>query len=199
MELCPKATGSRPPSAFWVRQCELLLALGPRLPALLRGEDAPDDPTQQLALASLAQLPRQRRYAAAARLYARAFAADPTLADDREALPRYSAARAAALAAAGRGEGAADLGEPERAGLRGQARDWLRAELSVCAKQVRRGPGGRALARPVLQDWRVDPALAGVRDPEALARLPEAERRAWQQLWRDLDALLEQAAEPAGS
>jgi hypothetical protein len=36
-----------------------------------------------------------------------------------------------------------------------------------------------------------------VRDPEALERLPEAERQAWQQLWADVDALLKKAA-PAG-
>jgi hypothetical protein len=32
-----------------------------------------------------------------------------------------------------------------------------------------------------------------VRDPDALARLPEAERAAWQALWADVEALLKKA------
>jgi hypothetical protein len=32
------------------------------------------------------------------------------------------------------------------------------------------------------------PDFAGVRDREALARLPERERQAWQQLWADVRA-----------
>ncbi len=42
----------------------------------------------------------------------------------------------------------------------------------------------------VLHYWRVDSDLAGVRGPEALAMLPEAERQPWQKLWDDVaDAL----------
>jgi hypothetical protein len=41
-----------------------------------------------------------------------------------------------------------------------------------------------------LRDWLIDPALAGVRAPAALARLPEAERAGWQALWADVDALI---------
>jgi hypothetical protein len=35
--------------------------------------------------------------------------------------------------------------------------------------------------------------MAGVRDPEALAKFPEPERKEWQSLWGDVDALLERA------
>ena len=35
--------------------------------------------------------------------------------------------------------------------------------------------------------------MLGIRDAEALAKLPEAERKAWQSLWADVDALLKQA------
>jgi hypothetical protein len=37
-----------------------------------------------------------------------------------------------------------------------------------------------------LQRWLGEPGLAGVRDPDALARLPEPERQAWQKLWADV-------------
>ena len=38
--------------------------------------------------------------------------------------------------------------------------------------------------------WKADADLADVRDPDALAKLPEAERKAWQSLWADVDAFL---------
>jgi hypothetical protein len=41
-----------------------------------------------------------------------------------------------------------------------------------------------------LQDWLWDSPFAGVRGPDALARLPAAERHEWQELWADVaDAL----------
>jgi hypothetical protein len=46
---------------------------------------------------------------------------------------------------------------------------------------------------PNLRHWRVDPDLAGIRDPEAVAKLPGDEPRAWRGLWEDVDALLKQA------
>jgi hypothetical protein len=38
------------------------------------------------------------------------------------------------------------------------------------------------------------PDLASVRDQEALAKLTEAERAAWQQLWADVEQLLKKNA-----
>jgi hypothetical protein len=37
-----------------------------------------------------------------------------------------------------------------------------------------------------LRHWQQVPALANVRDKEALAKLPDAERAAWQKLWADV-------------
>ncbi len=45
-----------------------------------------------------------------------------------------------------------------------------------------------------LATWLSDPALASVRDPAALAKLPDAEREPWQRLWTDVAASL--AADP---
>jgi hypothetical protein len=44
-----------------------------------------------------------------------------------------------------------------------------------------------------MRRWLTDPDLAGVRGPEALARLPEAERQPWQKLWDEVIDLLNQA------
>ena len=78
--------------------------------------------------------------------------------------------------------------------IRSQTLDWLKAERDACSKQM---DGGDANARANLvqtvRQWKVDINLAGVRDPEALAKLPEPERKEWQSLWGDVDALLERA------
>jgi hypothetical protein len=55
--------------------------------------------------------------------------------------------------------------------------------------QLSTHPAWRPGIRRALAAWPTDPNLAGVRDPAELARLPEAERAAWQRLWDDVAAL----------
>jgi len=45
-----------------------------------------------------------------------------------------------------------------------------------------------------MRHWQTDADLAGVRDKEALAKLPAEERQRWQQLWADVAALLRRSA-----
>jgi hypothetical protein len=116
------------------------------------------------------------------------------LADGLKAAHRYNAACYAALAAAGKGEDAATLDDKERLRLREQALTWLKADLALHAKQME-----GAAAQEALRWWQKDPDLAGARDPAALAKLPEAERREWKMLWSEVERLLAKAgAEKAG-
>jgi serine/threonine-protein kinase len=182
----------------WLRYCERQLALTRRLPAVLRGEDRPAGPSEQLEFARLCQQPYQRRYAASARFYSDAFAAQPKLADDLRQQDRYSAACAAALAGCGMGKDAAGLDGNEKARLRTQALTWLQEDLALRAKQLRGGkPPERAAAVGALKHWQEDTDLAGVRDSAALAGLPHAERGRWCKLWADAAALLAKAG-PGG-
>jgi hypothetical protein len=48
-------------------------------------------------------------------------------------------------------------------------------------------------ARPKLLHWQQDPDLAGVRDPKALAQLPEAEGKEWAKFWGEVAAPRKQA------
>src|SRR5262249_51341298 len=123
---------------------------------------------------------------AAARLSAAAFAAKPALADDLGSRNRYDAACAALRAAADQDADQAPPGEPERAGLRRQALDWLRADL---AQRTRLRQGGQAAAG-ALKSWQTDAALAGVRDRAPLEKLPADEREQWRRLWADVDVVL---------
>jgi tetratricopeptide (TPR) repeat protein len=172
-----------------------LAELERRLPGLLAGNDRLADTAERLALVEVCR--RSQRFAAAARLLAAAFAADAKLADDLKAGHRYSAACDAALAAAGQGKDAEKLNGKERARLRQQALDWLRAELALRSRQQQSGqPTDRAEVQRVLKHWQNDSNLAGLRDA-ALAKLPAEQRAACTKLWADVAALQKKADAPA--
>jgi tetratricopeptide (TPR) repeat protein len=167
--------------------CERLLALDARLPALLQGKERPAA-AEQLEFARLCR--EYSRPNAATVLYAAAFSAQPSLADDLETRDRYHAACAAARAATGDGPAESRLDGRERALLRRQALAWLQADLALRARLL---AGGKSVDRPVTT-WQTERALASVRDPVGLAKLPESERQQWGRFWADAAALL--AADP---
>jgi tetratricopeptide (TPR) repeat protein len=68
------------PSARWVQDCERLVDLDARLPAILRGESVPAGPAERTEFAQLCAL--KQLNAAGARLYQEAFAAKPELANN---------------------------------------------------------------------------------------------------------------------
>jgi tetratricopeptide (TPR) repeat protein/tRNA A-37 threonylcarbamoyl transferase component Bud32 len=178
----------------WVEACERLVALDARLTAILQGKTTAKDAAEQLALADLCQR-YKKRHVAAVRFYQDAFAAQPKLAEKLHDWARYNAACAAALAGCGKGKDGDQLKAKERAGLRQQALDWLRADLVVWSKQLEDADAKtRKAVHQTLQHWQKDADLAGVRGEEALAKLPEAERAAWQQFWAEVETLRQKAA-----
>jgi hypothetical protein len=82
----------------------------------------------------------------------------------------------------------------ERARLREQARDWLKADLVAWRKRLE---GNESKARPTIQQtlahWKADSDLAGLRDEPYLAKLSEAERETCLKLWAEVDDLLRKA------
>ena len=48
-----------------------------------------------------------------------------------------------------------------------------------------------------MRHWHADADFTGVRGRQALAKLPEAERQAWQKLWKDVADMLKRAQEKA--
>jgi serine/threonine-protein kinase len=174
------------------REAEALIL--PDLPAFLRGDYQPRDNDERLALLGLCQFKGLGR--AAARLYADAFAVDPTLAEDWRTDNRYRAAGWAALAGCGRGEDGAGLSAAERARWRQQAHAWLQADLVLHAERLDSGnPADAGAVQQQMRRWLADPQLAGVRGADALAMLPAAERERWAKLWAEVEALRKKAQE----
>jgi tetratricopeptide (TPR) repeat protein len=166
-----------------------MLAMLARLDEVAAGRAKAATPAEAIELASLADQPSRRSYGLAVRLYSEAFVADPALADDLGKGTRYNAACDAVQAAAGQDKEMTALGVEEWGYFTGLALKWLRADLTLRASQAK-DPKGRPGVRWALNIWKTDPPLAPVRDPAQLAAMPAADRKAWQALWRDVDALL---------
>jgi serine/threonine-protein kinase len=193
-ELGSRRPGWPYPSAQWVRGCQRLVELDSHLPALLEGKATPTGAGERIELAQLCSLKRLHR--AAARFYAEAFADKPKLAGDLNGQHRYNAA-CAALAGCGQGKDADKRDAKERARLRQQALDWLRADLKAYRQVLEKSAGkaGPAIAQR-MQHWLQDTDFASVRDDKSLAKLPEAQRKEWHKLWQEVEALRQQAARP---
>ncbi len=160
----------------------------PNLTEFLRTADELIDNVARLSFAAACYT--DGRYAVAAELARAAFAADRTLAADPGSFHRYNAACSAALASYGKGNDAPPTDQATRTVLRMQALAWLSADLGAWSKRLADDAKSAPNIHRIIEHWRIDPDLAGVRDPSALDSLPESERRAWQALWSDVERLL---------
>ena len=178
MTSAPRTRAGAYPSAQWVREAEQLVRLDDQASRLSLGQKFSPRMRRASRLRPVVPIAPQGAYAAAARFYREAFAEEPKLADDLNAQHRYNAACAAALAGCGQGVDADKLDAKERARLRQQALDWLRADLKAYQQVLEKSAGkaGPAIAQR-MQHWLKDDDFAGVRGEEALAKLPESERR----------------------
>jgi hypothetical protein len=169
-----------------------IIALDARLASVIKGDQAPKNNAERLQLAQRAY--DKALHATAARLWAEALDADPKLREDRKLQHAYNAACAAALAASGHGKDDPRPDDSAKIKFRGQAIEWLKAELALDQKIIDRGD---ALVRDMVVKqmihWKNDSDLTGIRDEKELAKLPEAERSAFKQLWDDVERLRVQA------
>jgi len=153
-------------TAFSLALAERLASAHARLPAVLRGEEEPATGEEWAEFATVCY--RTKDYANTVRLWKRAFAKEPGLANDLDAGHRYNAACAAALAGAE---------------FHGDALAWLRADLEMRRAMVTTDP---ATVAENLRHWKRDADFASVRDGGG----PTAE---WRKLWADVDALIEES------
>jgi serine/threonine-protein kinase len=161
----------------------------PNLQTFLDGKYQPQNNDERVALLGACQFMNRTR--AMARLYADAFAADPSLMKELGAGHRYNAARVAALAGCGQGADATGLADEEKARLREQARRWLRADLAARASAFDTdSKATRGAVRMALTRWRNEPDLAGLREPSELNKLAADERKQSLALWAEVGAVL---------
>jgi serine/threonine-protein kinase len=195
LALAPEGSAIQKAVAQNLQVSERLIVLDKQLSNVLNGEDRPGGPIERLQLAKLCQQYR-KRYAAAARFYAEAFEAQPELAKDAKVGHRYNAACSAALAGSGQGKDADTLDDKDRPRLRKKALDWLRADFALWTKQAESQKAeDRMMVVQILNHWREDADLAGVREKTALEKLPDTERAEWEKLWADVSDLLKKVQE----
>jgi serine/threonine-protein kinase len=194
-ELFPASDPQRDTAQRLQQRCSRYAILDARLPGILRGTEKAANAAEQLDFAQLCAF--KKHYVAAARFFREAFTAEPERAEAVEEGTRYTAAGAAARASCGLGKDAGRLADKERGLWRRQALEWLRQDLTWCGKALdKRGAQTKPEVRLRLRYWQTDGALAGVRAQDALARLPDEERKQWEDFWSNVDALLRRVSEP---
>jgi serine/threonine-protein kinase len=162
-------------------------ALDQRLEPVRRGLEQPGSAAEWLQLAEICRY--KGLHGTAALFSVRAFRIDPSQADDLDKQWRYAAVCYACLATAGQAKDSPALPDKVKQRLRGQAREWLRADLALYAAK----PALPKDERTQLAHWLDDPDLTSVRDDKALLNLPDEELLAWRKLWQDVVTLLEKA------
>ncbi len=184
-----KAVAAAPANAYYREVLDGTVRRRARLDELAAGRADPTTTAEAIEFAELVSRSSRRRHLLAVRLYRWAFAADPALSDDLDGGHGYNAACCAALAAAGRDEEMAAFGVEEWGYLTGLALGWLRGNLALLSAQAK-DPKLWPAVRGKLGHWKIDPDLLPIRDPAWLAAMPAADRKRWESLWADVDALL---------
>jgi tetratricopeptide (TPR) repeat protein len=190
-----RRTGWNYDSARWIKECELLVKLDNKLAKALKENFQFDSVNEQFDLAAFCWLHKDLP-AAGARFYVAALEAPLQPSLDVRAGHLFDAARAAALASAGKGKDAAKLDDKEHGRWRKQAVVWLRDALSYWSDRAKQGaPAEQFAIRRQLERWEQAPELATLRDESVLTKLADDERKICRSLWTDVRALLRQVRE----
>jgi eukaryotic-like serine/threonine-protein kinase len=179
----------RSSSTDFIHEAERMISLEPRLTELQKAS-VKLDPDESAALARLCRI--KQLHATSARLWAEAFTASPKLTGELYLGHRFAAACSAALAASEQSKDEPRTDQPTRDKLRRAAIDWLEADLAQSTALVERGSYlDRMIIPTLLSHWRVVPDLASLRDPAALAALPDQERHDCTVFWSRVDLLID--------
>jgi serine/threonine protein kinase/Tfp pilus assembly protein PilF len=180
-------------TAKWLRDCKRIIELEHKLPELVSGQLQPVDIEDRASFINACHF--TKCFAASARLRAQVLADKSIPADKLPLFYRYNAACAAALAGCGLGVDCGQTTDEDRARLRRQALEWLRADLQDYAKLLDgQKPMDIRFVRKRLRNWQNDPDLNGLRDSVAQARLADDECQACKQLWNEVESLLGRTA-----
>ena len=159
-----------------------------RLPEVIQGKERPKDAEEGVVFAAMCS--ERKLYFSSANLLEQALRDDPKLAENTQAVHRFNAACAAALAGTGQGRDDPKPNDDEKTRLRRQALEWLKADLAFW-KNHDANPAQKRLSNQRLLHWKAVADLAGVRDEEALKGLPEEEQNRFREFWKEVDEVLE--------
>ena len=164
------------------REAEQLIL--PNLKSLIDGSAKPDNNDERIALLGICEFEDLR--GRCAQLWVEILGSTSQSSDDQIEM----AARATALAGSGQGKDAANFAGEDRARWRATAIGLLTKRIDGLERQLKSAPLQKAAIQKLLalQQGR---ELAGLREPNALASLPEGERARCAALWSRLRAVLD--------
>lgn len=162
--------------------CDLLSKIEADLPSILDDKRIPQNGAECLAFADLCRA--KQNYPRAVRYFTEAFdlgVGTPV----RDANWRTSDAARCAIMASVLPDGAPEVAaESQRTTWRNLAYTWLKLEIGALNGVLEKdAPTYGKFVLKSLENWRLDPSFAGVRDETPLARLPESEQAQWRKLW----------------
>ena len=138
----------------------------------------------------------RKSYAAAARYFSEAVAADPGLANGASAFSSlYEYACFETSAGCQPSGGGNSLVAKEHGDMRADGLKHLQGVMTAWhAMLALNNKTTNALIQGIMKRWLMEPRLSGLRDPDALAKLPDAERLGWEKLWKEVAELERLAA-----
>jgi Flp pilus assembly protein TadD len=185
-EIGSKTKGWSYPSAKWVAECELRVAVEARREQILKG--ATPTLEERIRIARLVCRPK-RLWVEAFEHYTEAFSEDTSLPSQADPDYLLEAAAAGIHGSAGRGVGSPE--DPERrAALRRRVLDLLAAALSEMEDIVGdAAPTAAAVAANRAAFWLTDPELAHVGPRSDFGGIPAEEATSWRGLWARCEAI----------
>ena len=177
----------RYPSEQWLKEAKELAALHKKLADLVQGTFVPHEPRYYGALALLCQARGEDARAFLLHERRRQLTGEVRLRlNVQTTLERCESLLRAGLA---RSRDAVLLSDKQRQQARQEAYSLLQEVLPLMEKTSRQGTAAQQRdASRWLRAYRRSAVLALTREEQELARLTEAERRNWQQLWKQLEA-----------
>jgi len=144
----------------------------------LNAEDA-DSHARALRLHSTQESPRRRGYAATSSAGSDpCWRINPTRPERLAHNSKKTCTNSSFTRGCGQGKDADQTDVKEPVSLRRQVLEWLRADLNAWRQLLEKEPDkARPMVRQQMQHWQQAKDFAGVRGPEALAKLPIGERQ----------------------
>ena len=177
------------PSAEKITDCSRLIDLGRKLPDVKNGTVKPSSIAEAVEFAELSMMPFIKEYGLSLRLWKEIFAAQQDLIPEK----RFPAVRAAVRLLAG-DDSSVRIGVDEWSYLTRLAFGWLRENLEGHRSAAKGDAPQRKGVAEALARWQRHPDLAAIRDANWLAAMPPADRRVWEQFWKEVEGIQKEAA-----